>query len=78
MAAIHRLTFGGEKLPIAAARDLIQYIKVLEDMKEAQERIKAETVAMKKAAKKTVTDEELERAIAGAHSSNGINFLGPK
>ena len=71
MGALLKLTYGGEKLPPGAARDLVAYAKLLEDMKAAQERIKAETAAMKKAAKKQISDKELEEVITRAGSMAG-------
>jgi hypothetical protein len=55
------LVIGG-KLDADASMDLNRYVKLLADMKKAQERQKAEAAEAARAAKSVVTDEELLEA----------------
>lgn len=61
----------GEKLPATAARDLINYTKLLKELMEAADRMKAEQdAAKKKAPMSTEQLEQLARDVTGAPSSS--------
>jgi predicted nucleic acid-binding Zn-ribbon protein len=64
--AIEVLTQRGEKLAVAAAKDLRDYAKLLRDMKEAQEKLHAEKAAKAKEATTAVPDADLMKAVTGA------------
>lgn len=75
MEHIRNLAMGG-KLEAGPSRDLVNYVKLLGEMKKAAEATQAEKAAKDKAAKKQVSDEELEKAISGAvpiSSSSPVN-----
>jgi hypothetical protein len=74
ITAIDNLTrFNGEKLPSGPAKDLRDYMKLLEDMKAAQEKIKQETDNLKAKRNNQLPTEQLEqllRAETGAAPSS--------
>lgn len=84
MEAISKLTqYNGEKLQSGPAKDLRDYLKLLEDMKAAQEKIKRETDDMKAKRDKSLTDAQLEELLGtktGAalpHPSSPLDPYGP-